>query len=318
MVVLGLAPNHDSSVCIIVDGTIVAAITRERLSRKKKDRYVTQRMIDYVLSKANLTINDVDYVAISYWYENRMGWVNENEDFKFYVHEDDAQIFSVKYTPNTNNPFEYEKPLLHEGLGYRIHDDLIYLAPPYTFHPHDSIRINFEMYGRVIPGWFVSHQHAHAASTFYTSNFERAAIFTADSTDINPYSSSLFSWGCGNRLETLYYPGVMVGHAYSLFTELLNIGHSLWKAGSTMGLAPYGKVDVNIVKKIDEYTKSYWEKKFDGDEWRWVYKLFMETTGKTIKRDVVEYPQGAYTDYFCDFFIKNGSDCKEAMDAAAN
>jgi len=317
MVVLGLAPNHDASVCVVIDGKIVSAITRERLSRKKKDRYVTQRMVDYVLSDANITIDDVDYVAISYWYENRMDWVNENEDFKFYIHEDDAQIFSVKYTPNTNNPFEYEKPKLEKGLGYRIHDDLIYLAPPYTFHPHDSVRINFEMYGRVIPGWFVSHQHAHAASAFFTTNYERAAIFTADSTDINPYSCSLFAWGNKNRIETLSFPGVMVGHTYSLFTELLNIGHSLWKAGSTMGLAPYGKVDTDIVKNIDEYTKSFWEKKFDGDEWRWVYKLFMETTGKTIRRDVTEWPQGAYTDYFCDFFIQNGADCKEGMNAAA-
>ena len=63
MVVLGLAPNHDASVCVVIDGKIISAITRERLSRKKKDRYVTQRMIDYVLSDANITIDDVDYVC---------------------------------------------------------------------------------------------------------------------------------------------------------------------------------------------------------------------------------------------------------------
>lgn len=317
MTVLGIAPNHDASVCIIRDGKIITAITRERLSRSKKDRFITQRMLDYVLDEACITIHDVDYVAVSYWFENRNDWKNPNEDLKFYIHEDDANIFAPKFTPNTDTVFKYTRPELIDGLGYRIHDDLVYLSPPWTYHSHDSIRINLEVYGRVIPGWFVSHQHAHAASAFYTTNYERAAIFTVDTTDINPYSSSLFAWGDGNRMETLSFPGVMIGHAYALFTELLNIGHSLWKAGSTMGLAPYGSVNPDIIKNIDKYTKSFWEMNFDGDVWRWVYQLFMETTGKTIRRDIVEYPQGTYTDFFCDYFLENGSDCKESMDAAA-
>lgn len=317
MTVLGIAPNHDASVCIIRDGKIITAITRERLSRSKKDRFITQRMLDYVLDEACITIHDVDYVAVSYWFENRNDWKTPNEDLKFYIHEDDANIFAPKFTPNTDTVFKYTRPKLIDGLGYRIHDDLVYLSPPWTYHSHDSIRINLEVYGRVIPGWFVSHQHAHAASAFYTTNYERAAIFTVDTTDINPYSSSLFAWGNGNRMETLSFPGVMIGHAYALFTELLNIGHSLWKAGSTMGLAPYGNVNPDIIKNIDKYTKSFWEMKFDGDVWRWVYQLFMQTTGKTIRRDNVEYPQGTYTDYFCDYFLENGSDCKESMDAAA-
>ena len=317
MVVLGLSPNHDASVCIIIDGKIISAISRERLSRRKKDRYVTQRMLDYVLGEANITIDDVDYVAVTYWYKNPMEWVNKNEDFKLYISEEDIEIFSPRYSPNSFNPFKPITPKFVEGLGYEIEGDLVYLAPPFTYHPHDSVPIKFEVYGRVIPGWFVSHHHAHASSAFFTTNLERSAIFTADVTDINPYCSSLFAWGEGNRIETLSYPGVMIGHAYSLFTELLNIGSSLYKAGSTMGLAPYGTVDPEIKEKINEFIKSFWEKNFDGDEWRWVYNMFMQVTGKTVRRLNVQSPEAFYNEYVCDYFLENGADCKQGIDAAA-
>lgn len=317
MIVLGLSPNHDASVCIVIDGKIVSAITRERLSRKKKDRYVTQRMLDYVLNDAGITIDDVDYVAVTYWYKNDMPWVNPNEDFKLYISKDDIDIFSPRYSPSAHNPFEPQKPKYVEDLGYLIEDDMVFLAPPFTHHPHDSVPIKFKVYGRIIPGWFVSHHHAHAASAFFTTNLHRAAIFTLDVTDINPYCSSLFCWGEGNRIETLSYPGVMIGHAYSLFTELLTIGSSLYKAGSTMGLAPYGMVDPEIKNRISEFTKSFWEKNYDGDEWRWVYNLFMQVTGKTVKRLNVKYPDGFYTEYVCDYFVQNGPDCKESMNSAA-
>jgi hypothetical protein len=108
---------------------------------------------------------------------------------------------------------------------------LSHLCPPSTNKPYDSVPINFEIYGRVIPGWFVNHHQAHAASTYYTSNFDEAAVFTMDATDNNPWVCSLFSYGYKNKLETLYYPGIQIGHAYSQFTEMLGIGHAIFKAG---------------------------------------------------------------------------------------
>lgn len=317
MIVLGISPNHDATVCIIKDGKILSAISRERLSRIKKDRYITQRMLDYVLDESGITIDDVDYVAITYWYENRLSWRNVNEDLKLYIPQEHIHIFSSWFIADGEDLWHNNEPEYHEGKGYRIKEDLVYLAPPVTNRPIESCPINLEIYSRTIPGWFVSHHQAHAASTFYTSNFERSAIFTMDSTDINPYSCSLFAYGFGNKMETLYYPGVMVSHAYGMFTELLNIGNSLFKAGSTMGLAPYGKVNPDIIKNIDEYTKSFWERNFDGDDWRWVYKLFMSTTGKVVRNLYPSTPQGADVDFVCDFFTKNMSDSQEAMDAAA-
>ena len=317
MVVLGISPNHDATVCIVKDGVILAAIARERLSRVKKDRHITQRMIDYVLDKSNLTVDDIDYVALTYWFENRTQWKNVNEDLKLYIPQEHVHIFSSWFNADGNHLWDHNIPEYHEGKGYRIKEDLIYLAPPVTNVPVECVPINLEIYSRTIPGWYISHHQAHAASTYYTSNFEQAAIFTMDSTDINPYTSSLFAYGFGNKMETLSYPGVMASHAYGLFTELLNIGNALYKAGSTMGLAPYGKVNPDIIKNIDEYTKSFWERTFDGDDWRWVYRLFMATTGKVVRNVYAGYPQGTDTDFVCDYFTPKMNDSQEAMDAAA-
>jgi len=113
MVVLGISPNHDATVCIVQDGVILAAISRERLSRKKKDRYITQRMIDYVLEKSELTIDDVDYVAITYWYENRLEWRNKNEDLKLYIPEEHIHIFSSWFIADGQDLWNQQKPEYH-------------------------------------------------------------------------------------------------------------------------------------------------------------------------------------------------------------
>ena len=317
MVVLGLTPNHDASACVIIDGKIVSAITRERLSRHKKSRFISQKMLDYLFAEANITIDDVDYVGISYWFENREDWRNENEDIKLYIPKDVAFIFSPSHTNNNQELWSDEKPEFVEGLGYRLRGDLSHLCPPSTNKPYDSVPINFEIYGRVIPGWFVNHHQAHAASTYYTSNFDEAAVFTMDATDNNPWVCSLFSYGYKNKLETLYYPGIQIGHAYSQFTEMLGIGHAIFKAGSMMGLAAYGKPNLDVVKNINKYTKSYWERNERGDDWRWIYRLFMDTTGKVVTKYAPETPAIGDNYIIEEHFNLENSDSQEAMDASA-
>lgn len=317
MVVLGLSPNHDSSVALVVDGTIVSAISRERLSRVKKDRYITEDMVNYVLSEANLTINDIDYVGITYWFENRADWKSEFEDLRLYVPDEYIGIFSNEFIFDGVDHVTKSQPKYIDGKGWLIKEDLVLLSPPTTNRPQECVPINLDIFGRTIPGWFINHHHAHAASSYYTTNFDRAAIFTMDSTEADPYACSLFSYGYGNRLETLYYPGVNIAHAYSIFTEQMGLGPGLYKAGTTMGLAPYGKVNPDIIKDIDEYTKSYWERNEGGDDWRWVYRLFMKTTGRVITNPTPGFPKDSDNFFFTDYFSKETSDSQEAMDAAA-
>ena len=317
MIVLGISPNHDSSICVVKDGKIISAISRERLSRVKKDRYITQYMMDYVLGEAGITIDDVDYVGITYWFENRTEWKNEFEDLKLYIDEDYMWMFDKRFDTNNNWSNVRTSPNYVEGKGYQILEDLVLLTPPITVRPFENVPIKLDIYGRTIPGWFINHHHAHAASTYYTTNLDKAAIFTMDSTEADPYACSLFSYGYGNKLETLYYPGVNIAHAYSVFTELMGLGPGLYKAGTTMGLAPYGKVNPDIIKDIDKYTKSYWERNEGGDDWRWIYRLFMKTTGRVVTTPESGKPNTSDNFFTPEYFTKETSDSQEAMDAAA-
>jgi carbamoyltransferase len=317
MVVLGLTLNHDASITIVKDGKILVAIARERLARLKKINHIKRFTIEYALETAGLTIDDVDHVAISYWTQNRETNVDPMEDFKFYVHPNDVHIFTPHFIPSGDHYWNSRKPKFVEGKGFEIDNDLISLLPPITVSEFPHIRINFDIYGRTITGWFVSHHHAHAASTFYTSNFEKSAIFTMDATDADPMLTSLFSFGDGNKIETLYYPGVMVAHQYALFTHLLGIGHPLFKAGSTMGLAPYGTPNLEIVANIDNYTKSSYEREFRVDDFRHTFNLFSKVTGHKIKFEDYKSAADISENYFSDYFSKENSDSQEAMNGAA-
>jgi carbamoyltransferase len=62
-----------------------------------------------------------------------------------------------------------------------------------------------------------------------------------DSSGVRPEACSLYARGDGLNLSPLYCPGLMIGNAYYYFTALLGLGDGLFKAGSTMGLAAYGK-----------------------------------------------------------------------------
>ena len=317
MTILGVSPNHDASLCVVRDGKILAAISRERFSRKKKDRFITQKMVNRVLKIAGIQIDDIDYVGITYWFENRMDWNTEIDDLKIYVPEQQMFVFDANYIANGEHHYDRKNLNYFDGLGYEIKEDLILLSPPTTTRPFDFIQVNVKICGKYFPGYFVNHHNAHAASTFYTSNFEKSAIFTVDSTEANPYASSFFGYGYKNKLETLYYPGVQVAHAYGMITELLGLGPGLQRAGVMMGLAPYGSVDLDIVKNIDDYTKSWWERFDGGDDWRWVYRIFMNITGKilySLQKDCADFTDMNLTYDNSDTFKSDGL---EAQNVAA-
>lgn len=317
MVVLGISPNHDSSLCVVKDGKILAAIARERISRIKKDRYITYRMVNKVLSMAGLELDDIDCVGITYWFENRKDWNTELDDLRIYVPDSQMFVFDSNHVLSGEHHYAKKDLKYHEGLGYEIKEDLIFLNPPISPRSFDFIKINVKICGRYFPGYFINHHTAHAASTFYTSNLEKSAIFTLDSTESNPYASSFFGYGYKNKLETLYFPGVQVAHAYGMITELLGLGPGLQRAGVLMGLAPYGTVDLDVVKNIDEYTKSAWERFDGGDDWRWVYRMFMNITGRILTSGSKDFADYADMDFKYEGFEDFESDSTEAKNVAA-
>jgi len=121
---------------------------------------------------------------------------------------------------------------------------------------NDSVaNIDGKLLGRKIPVYIVAHHVSHCASVFYTSGVDEAWCFSMDSSHGSVEANSLIMKGSGNKLEIVDYPGMMIGVGYSVFTQGLNLGDPVHKAGSTMGLASYGKPHRDVVENIEKYIK---------------------------------------------------------------
>lgn len=163
-----------------------------------------------------------------------------------------------------------------ESAGINIHHvDYIAISDwnkEYAFHPikvwledkeieclwnrvYDNTCLNSEseIRGRMIPTFHIGHQLAHAAAAYYTSPFEDAFCFTMDASGANHKNNSLVSKGKGTKLVSMYCPGLMAGVAYGYFTEFLGLGSQMFKAGSTMALAGYGKILQQVVENPAKY-----------------------------------------------------------------
>jgi carbamoyltransferase len=214
--ILGLHFGHDGSACVVKDGRLVSAISSERITGVKKFYGVTTQTIDYVLEKAGIGYEDIDMIALSDYILN-----TANDTLK--VYDDQGTQISFVTQAVFNN---------------------------------DAIKLYGVLNGFNIPVTVLPHQLCHAASAFYTSNMDESVVFTMDGSGGNSKSSSLISVGKGTKLTSLTCPELMVGCMYGDFTSLLGLGPSVFKAGSTMGLASYGTPIKEVVEKIDKYIEA--------------------------------------------------------------
>lgn len=101
--------------------------------------------------------------------------------------------------------------------------------------------VTVELRGRRLPGYFVHHHMAHAASSYYSSPFEHAAVLTHDGhADGTSYHSGMFYLGQGHRLYPLAPHHLNIGALYDRVGLNLRLGVT-GPAGKLMGLAAYGK-----------------------------------------------------------------------------
>ena len=261
-IVLGLNLGHDGSAAVIKNGRLVSAISRERLSRKKKDTGVGKAEIDYVLDIAGCKLSDVHVVAFTTYN---------------YAADNYVKIFTL--------------------AGEEVREHL-------WDHPPRTMTVDFRaaIGGRRLAAIYVQHHLTHCASAFYTSNFTEAACFSLDASGPRPESSSLFAYGMGAELHPLYCPGLMIGNTYSAFTEKLGLGDGLFKSGTTMGLAAYGKKLPIAVENWARYGEGFYERRFQPDDDRFIKLMWSELSGLP--------PTVALS--------KQESDSQRAMDIAAS
>jgi len=238
--ILGLsAYYHDSAACLVEDGRIVAAAQEERFTRKKHDAGFPSNAVAYCLREAGITAGALNLVG---FYEKPL--VKFERLLETYV----------ACAPRGLKSYLMALPLWLT--------DKLWMA--------DDIRDHLEGYdGEVL---FGEHHESHAASAFYPSPFEQAAVITIDG--VGEWATSSIGTGRGHELELikeLRFPHSL-GLLYSAFTYYtgFKVNSGEYKI---MGLAPYG--EPKYVKAIKDHLL---EIKDDGSLW--------------MNMDYFTYPQG--------------------------
>ena len=220
--ILGIsAYYHDSAATLVVDGEIVAAAQEERFTRIKHDHGFPSHAIAYCLNEAGLTAGDLDYVGFY--------------DKPFLKFERLLETY-LAFAPVGFRSFLKAMPL---WLNQKLH------------LPREIRRELDGGYPKRIV--FTEHHESHAASAFYPSPFEEAAIMTLDG--VGEWATASFGTGRGNRIELsheLRFPHSL-GLLYSAFTYFtgFRVNSGEYKL---MGLAPYGEpryTDLIIEKLLD-------------------------------------------------------------------
>lgn len=143
-----------------------------------------------------------------------------------------------------------------EAVGMKL-KDVDYIAMSGT--PHGFLG-NDVQYSREVedfdkPGWLIPHHLGHNASAYYTSPFDHSMSLSVDSSSGIPESYCENSSICiakGNKIESLVTPPISYGVLYQRICAYLGVGDPLYKTGTLMGLAPYGKPISNTYLDLEE------------------------------------------------------------------
>ena len=196
---------HNSAAALIRDGEIVAAAEEERFTRVKNDRGFPARAVNYCLEAAGIQPDDLEAVV---YYDN--AYLTFERLMQTQLALGDAGE-------------EAWRRVLPSWVSYKLHIPRL-------------IREALKYDGQILHG---VHHRSHAASAFYPSPFEEAAIVTVDG--VGEWATATIGYGKGEQVEILkemHFPH-SIGLLYSAFTQFtgFKVNNGEYKM---MGLAPYG------------------------------------------------------------------------------
>ena len=224
MYILGISAfYHDSAACLLKDGEIVSAAQEERFTRKKHDAAFPRCAIEYCLKEAGIGANDINNVV---FYEKP--FVKFERLLETYLAFAPKGFKSfTKAMPVWIKDKLFQKAALVKELNNIFSDDVNW-----------SERLLFS-----------EHHLSHAASAFYPSPFENAAVLTLDG--VGEWTTTSLAVGKGSDLKVLkeiHFPHSL-GLLYSAFTYYtgFKVNSGEYKV---MGLAPYGEPKyVDLIKE---------------------------------------------------------------------
>ena len=251
--ILGLSAfYHDSAAALVVDGELVAAAQEERFTRIKHDPGFPTRAIEACLAEASLSLGDIDYIA---FYDKPL--------IKF---ERLLETY-LAFAPKGFRSFIAAMPVwLKEKLFLK------------KMLKKDLAALNGGNEADLPPLLFNEHHKSHAASAFYASPFEKAAVLCLDG--VGEWATSSVWLGDGSKLIPeweLDFPHSL-GLLYSAFTYYtgFKVNSGEYKL---MGLAPYGEP-----KYVDLILDNLLDLKDDGT-FRLDMSYFNYATGLTMTND---------------------------------
>ena len=212
MKVLGISCwYHDAAAALVVDGEIVAAAQEERFTRRKHDDAFPENAVRYCLAEGGIGNGEVDAIV---FYDKPILKFHRILETYLAVAPGGLQSF-VQAVPLWLRSKLWVTPRIHEH----------YASMGYTARPEVA---------------FGEHHESHAASAFFPSPFEEAAVLTLDG--VGEWSTATLGVGEGNRLrllEEIRFPHSL-GLLYSAFTYFcgFKVNSGEYKL---MGLAPYGR-----------------------------------------------------------------------------
>ena len=229
--ILGVsAYYHDAAAALVCNGKIISAAQEERFTRKKNDADFPRHAAEFCLRHANLTLAQLDAVV---FYDKPILKFTRLLETYLAVAPGGWRTFPTVLSNWLGEKLDLRKAIREELPGLRRDCQIL----------------------------FTGHHQSHAASAFYPSPFDEAAILTIDG--VGEWATTTISYGCGREikmLKELRFPHSL-GLVYSAFTDYcgFRINSGEYKL---MGLAPYGEP-----KFADAIRRELLDLKPDGSFW---------------------------------------------------
>ena len=239
--ILGISAfYHDSSATILVDGKIIAAVQEERFTRIKNTPEFPVQSIQFCLKQSGLTLDELD--AVVFYDKPLLKFERLLSTYNAFAPK--GLLSFLKSIPVWINEKMFLKKLIYDGLK----------------EVGDYDKKNIKLL-------FTEHHLAHAASTFFTSPFEKAAILTIDG--VGEWCTASIAVGDKNGIQIIKemeFPH-SVGLLYSAFSYFLGfkVNSGEYKL---MGLAPYGNPNSReTIEYINTIRENLVDIKSDGSIW---------------------------------------------------
>jgi carbamoyltransferase len=228
MIILGINAYHgDAAAAIIRDGQILAAVEEERFNRQKHCAGFPAMSIRYCLEAAGVSIEEIDHIGIS-----RSPSANLHKKILYAATRAAKNLTGKKSSGNQGTAERSLITTLRERLANaaKVRDLKDDIAGALGISKN-QLKARFHN---------IQHHHAHLASAFLVSPFQKAALLSIDG--FGDFISTMWGVGEGNSIDVLgqiEYPH-SVGTLYTATTQFLGFPY-YGDEGKIMGLAPYGK-----------------------------------------------------------------------------